>query len=198
MVTPVRTASSQEGLTLKEMEFADQILSGASQGVAYRAVYGGEKTKEMTARRASSQGRLVRNRPGVVQYLNEKRAELEEKQLWTRVDSVKTLAKIARSRERFMEDMKKLKEEEKKRAALQQDAADRGQELNLPEPEINSMEIDPPASYPEIINAVKELNRMYGWDRVTIDHVSSDRSMTPPTQVQYEIIEPGELDQEED
>lgn len=38
---------------------------------------------------------------------------------------------------------------------------------------------DPEAKPTDRVNATKALNQMHGWDKVTIDHTSSDGSMTP-------------------
>lgn len=38
---------------------------------------------------------------------------------------------------------------------------------------------DPEAKPSDRVNATKALNQMHGWDKMTIDHTSSDKSMTP-------------------
>lgn len=38
---------------------------------------------------------------------------------------------------------------------------------------------DPDAKPTDRVNATKALNQMHGWDKMTIDHTSSDGSMTP-------------------
>lgn len=38
---------------------------------------------------------------------------------------------------------------------------------------------DPEAKPSDRVNATKALNTMHGWDKMVLDHTSSDRSMTP-------------------
>ena len=38
---------------------------------------------------------------------------------------------------------------------------------------------DPEAKPTDRVNATKALNQMHGWDKMTVDHTSSDGSMTP-------------------
>ena len=38
---------------------------------------------------------------------------------------------------------------------------------------------DPEAKPSDRVNAVKAINQMHGWDKTTVDHTSSDGSMTP-------------------
>jgi hypothetical protein len=40
-----------------------------------------------------------------------------------------------------------------------------------------------PEKHSDLVNAVKEINKMLGLDKVTIDHTSSDGSMTPKSAI---------------
>lgn len=42
-----------------------------------------------------------------------------------------------------------------------------------------------PESHVVLVSAVKELNKMFGWDKTTIDHISSDKSMSPTFATMY-------------
>jgi len=39
--------------------------------------------------------------------------------------------------------------------------------------------VDEPDKKADVIQAVAQLNKMFGWDKQTIDHTSSDKSMSP-------------------
>jgi len=80
-------------LTAKQEQFAQAIASGMNQSDAYRKAYeaGGMKASSVTEK-ASELAANVK----VTSRVTELQAELAEKQLWTRQDSVTELAEIAR------------------------------------------------------------------------------------------------------
>lgn len=79
-------------LTAKQEKFAQCIADGMNQSDAYRTAYNAEKTKpdviHVKASQVMADGRVsVR--------VTELKAALEEKALWTRLDSVQALRTIA-------------------------------------------------------------------------------------------------------
>ena len=80
-------------LTSKQEQFAQAIASGMNQSDAYRAAYDASKTKPEVVSVKASQ--LMANGKVTVRVAS-LQAELAEKQLWTRQDSVIELADIAR------------------------------------------------------------------------------------------------------
>ena len=83
-------------LTAKQEQFAQAIASGMNQSDAYRSAYdaGGMKASSVTEK-ASELAANVK----VTSRVTELQAQLAEKQLWTRQDSVTELADIARGAE---------------------------------------------------------------------------------------------------
>ena len=83
-------------LTAKQEQFAQAIASGMNQSDAYRAAYdaGGMKASSVTEKASE-----LANNVKVTSRVAELQAQLAEKQLWTRQDSVTELAEIARGPE---------------------------------------------------------------------------------------------------
>jgi phage terminase small subunit len=83
-------------LTAKQEQFAQGLASGMTQADAYRAAYSAAKQTDATlwanASRMASDSKVVAR-------VAELQAQLAEKQLWTRQDSVAGLAEIARGAE---------------------------------------------------------------------------------------------------
>lgn len=193
-VAPFKMPGSGDGLNNDQLAFAHHVLDGKGQGEAWRLVYADRRKPVVDARRAGIEARKIMASKNVMRYIQECREELEARALWKRLDSVKTLAEIARSRQKFRDELIKYhgKMEHYKEQVALYEAGDLLVEPKEPEyPEI-------PAGTGDVIGAVKELNRMHGWDKMTIDHTSSDKSMSPPERVYYEIVEPGELDVDEE
>ena len=83
-------------LTAKQEQFAQAIASGMNQSDAYRAAYDASKTKPDVVSVKASQ--LMADGKVAVR-VNQLRADLADKQLWTRQDSVAELADIAKGSE---------------------------------------------------------------------------------------------------
>ena len=83
-------------LTAKQEAFAQAIASGMNQSDAYRSAYDASNTKPDVVSVKASQ--LMADGKVTVRVA-ELQAELADKQLWTRVDSVTELADIARGAE---------------------------------------------------------------------------------------------------
>lgn len=83
-------------LTAKQEAFCQAIASGMTQADAYRSAYSTAKMSDKTVWENASV--LVRDSK-VTARLDELKAALAEQQLWTREQSVKTLAAIAKDRE---------------------------------------------------------------------------------------------------
>ena len=83
-------------LTHKQEKFAQCVADGMTQADAYRAAYSAGKMKADTVQQAAS--RLMADSK-VAARVTGLRDDLAAKALWTREDSVKTLAAIARGGE---------------------------------------------------------------------------------------------------
>lgn len=80
-------------LTSKQEKFAQEVASGKSQADAYRAAFNCAKSKPETVQAHAS--RLMADGK-VSARVSELKAQLSEKALWTREDSVQILSTIAR------------------------------------------------------------------------------------------------------
>lgn len=78
-------------LTAKQEQFAQGIASGLNQSDAYRAAYSAGKMKPETVQQTAS--RLMTDRK-VSARVTELRAELANKSLWTREQSVAVLKEV--------------------------------------------------------------------------------------------------------
>jgi phage terminase small subunit len=87
---------SSQALTTKQEAFAQAIASGMNQSDAYRAAYDASGMKASSVTEKASE--LAAN-VKVTSRVESLKAELAEKQLWTRQDSVTELADIARGAE---------------------------------------------------------------------------------------------------
>ncbi len=85
-----------EKLTAKQEKFAQCVFDGMTQVDAYREAYGGENATAKTLQENAS--RLAKNSK-VLARVAQLRQQVEEKALWTRLDSVQALADIARGGE---------------------------------------------------------------------------------------------------
>lgn len=83
-------------LTAKQEKFAQCVAGGMTQADAYRAAFDVKKSKPESVQQLASH---MMARVKVRSRVAELRRELEEKALWTRLDSVKELADIARGGE---------------------------------------------------------------------------------------------------
>lgn len=83
-------------LTAKQEQFAQAIASGMNQSDAYRSAYDAANMKAETVQ--NSAYKVLLNGE-VTARIDRLKAELAEKQLWTRLDSVTELADIARGAE---------------------------------------------------------------------------------------------------
>lgn len=83
-------------LTPKQEAFAQAAATGKTQADAYRTAYSAGKMKAETVQQVAS--RLMADRK-VAARVAELKAEVAEKALWTRLDSVTELADIARGGE---------------------------------------------------------------------------------------------------
>lgn len=117
------------GLTPKQEQFAQIYVETGNASEAYRIAYN-SKSKDATVNPAAS--KLLKEYK-IATRVRELQDEMEEKALWRRLNSVKTLSEIAMQGEKD---------------------SDR-------------------------VSAVKALNSMHGWDKQTIDHTSSDGTMSP-------------------
>lgn len=118
------------GLTPKQERFAQLYVELGTAAEAYRRAYESEGKPETCQR----EGHAMLNNPKVAARVGEIQERLAELAIWKRLDSLETLAAIAR-REKAQDKDK--------------------------------------------VAAVKAINSMHGWDKTTIDHMSSDGSMTP-------------------
>lgn len=84
-------------LTSKQEKFAQEVASGKSQADAYRAAFDCAKSKPETIRRKASELMAHGNISATVEKL---KAQLAEKGLWTREESVNVLAQIAKAAEK--------------------------------------------------------------------------------------------------
>lgn len=84
------------GLTPKQEKFAQCVADGMTQADAYRAAYNAGKMKAETVQRNACA--LLKDSK-VSTRVNALKSELANKALWTREDSVLTLAAIARNGE---------------------------------------------------------------------------------------------------
>ena len=84
-------------LTPKQEKFAQEVASGKSQADAYRAAFDCAKSKPETVQANAS--RLMANST-VAARVEKLKAELAEKSLWKREDSVNVLAEIAKAAEK--------------------------------------------------------------------------------------------------
>lgn len=84
-------------LTPKQEKFAQEVASGKSQADAYRAAFNCAKSKPNTIIQSAS--RLMADR-NISARVEELKAKLSEKALWTREESVNVLAQIAKAAEK--------------------------------------------------------------------------------------------------
>ena len=84
-------------LTPKQEKFAQEVASGKSQADAYRAAFDCARSKPETVQANAS--RLMANST-VAARVEKLKAELAEKSLWKREDSVNVLAEIAKAAEK--------------------------------------------------------------------------------------------------
>lgn len=117
-------------LTPKQERFAQLYVELGTAAEAYRRAYDSEGKPEGVQVSAS---RLLAD-PKVSLRVEELRERLAELAIWKRLDSLNTLAEIARKEQAQDKDK---------------------------------------------VAAVKAINSMHGWDKATIDHTSSDNSMSP-------------------
>lgn len=116
----------------KREKMVQLVANGDKPAPAYREAFK-SKAKPETIHVNSCK---VMKETKVQQRLAEVKAELAEKSLWMRENSVETLKEVA----------------------------------------VRAMDAE---KYSDVVGAVKALNAMHGWDRQTIDHTSSDGSMSP-------------------
>lgn len=83
------------GLTVKQEAFCQEYVSSGNASEAYRIAYSSKAKPESVNRMAKEQLDNLK----ISSRIKEIRQELEEKQLWTRLDSVKTLSEIARGQD---------------------------------------------------------------------------------------------------
>lgn len=88
-------------LTPKQEKFAQEVASGKSQADAYRAAFNCVKSKPETVIQSAS--RLMAD-PNISARVGQLKAQLSEKALWTREDSVRILADIAKDEEASRKD----------------------------------------------------------------------------------------------
>lgn len=88
-------------LTPKQEKFAQEVASGKSQADAYRAAFNCSKSKPSTVQSHAS--RLMADGK-VSTRVDELKAQLSEKALWTREDSVRILSDIAKDEEASRKD----------------------------------------------------------------------------------------------
>ena len=88
-------------LTPKQEKFAQDVASGKSQADAYRAAFNCAKSKPETVIQSAS--RLMAD-PNISARVGQLKAQLSEKALWTREDSVRILADIAKDEEASRKD----------------------------------------------------------------------------------------------
>ena len=129
-------------LTAKEERFAQLAVDLGNQSEAYRQAYNSKAKQASVAVEASK----LANKPNVSLRISELKEQLAEACLWSREDSVRTLANIAKGG-------------------------------------------DAEARASDKVSAVKAINQMNGWDKMTIDHTSNDGSMTPQL-VERHIVDP--------
>ena len=83
-------------LTAKQEAFCQAIANGMTQADAYRTAYSAGKMADKTIWEKAS---ALMNDGKVAARVDDLKAELAEQQLWTREESVKTLAAIAKDHE---------------------------------------------------------------------------------------------------
>lgn len=88
-------------LTPKQEKFAQEVASGKSQADAYRAAFNCANSKPQTVIENASRLMADSNVSARVDQLKE---QLSEKALWTREDSVRILAEIAKDEEASRKD----------------------------------------------------------------------------------------------
>jgi len=88
-------------LTPKQEKFAQEVASGKSQADAYRAAFDCKRSKPESVIQSAS--RLMAD-INVSSRVQELKAQLSEKALWTREDSVRILAEIATDAEASRKD----------------------------------------------------------------------------------------------
>ena len=88
-------------LTPKQEKFAQEVANGKSQADAYRAAFDCKRSKPETVIKRASELMANGDVSGRVSQL---RAQLSEKALWTREDSVRILADIATDAEASRRD----------------------------------------------------------------------------------------------
>lgn len=88
-------------LTPKQEKFAQEVAGGKSQAEAYRAAFNCAKSKPETVIQSAS--RLMAD-PNISARVEQLKAQLSEKALWTREDSVRILAEIAKDKEASRKD----------------------------------------------------------------------------------------------
>lgn len=88
-------------LTPKQEKFAQEVASGKSQADAYRAAFDCAKSKPESIWSKASE--LMAN-DKVSSRVAELKAQLSEKALWTREDSVRILSEIAKDEEASRKD----------------------------------------------------------------------------------------------
>lgn len=79
-------------LTVKQSNFIDGVMSGLSDAAAYRASYNVENMKPLSINRKAHE---LRHKVNIAAMIEERKAELAQKQLWTREKSVERLSTIA-------------------------------------------------------------------------------------------------------
>ena len=88
-------------LTAKRERFAQEVAGGKSQADAYRAAFNCANSKPETIIKRASELMANGDIAGRVRFL---KAQLSEKGLWTREDSVRILAEIAKDEEASRKD----------------------------------------------------------------------------------------------
>lgn len=88
-------------LTPKQEKFAQEVASGKSQADAYRAAFDCKRSKPQTVIENAS--RLMAD-SNVSARVHELKAQLSEKALWSREDSVRILSEIALDTEASRKD----------------------------------------------------------------------------------------------
>lgn len=158
-------------LTLKEENFAQAFVELGVKAEAYRQAYDASNMKDEVMHIEAVR---VSKRPRVALRIKELRDDIQIAAMWSKVDSVKALAKIAGSRIKVAE-------------IIDDSDSDPGTDNS----EIIGSEDK------DIIAATKAINAMFGWDKKVIDNISSDGSMTPEKGKSlddfYDSIEPKDV-----
>jgi len=79
-------------LTAKQQAFASALAEGMNQSDAYRAAFSAGNMKPATI---ASKASLLAGRDDIGARVDELRDKLADQELWTRVESVETLKKVA-------------------------------------------------------------------------------------------------------